>query len=107
VAACLPYVLLAIFADFTHVHSAPAGALSPDTTHGPVVAGALNGAAQTGSSCPVCLWLRAGPRLVSQVSVEAAVTTVQSAVTPALGDAPPSPVPHPPAFRGPPRPSFS
>jgi hypothetical protein len=107
VAACLPYVLLAVFADFTHVHSAPNRALSPDTTQGPVVAGAANGAAQTGSSCPVCLWLRAGPRLVSQISVEAAVTAVQSAIAPNLGDTPPSPVPHPAAFRGPPRPSFS
>jgi len=107
VAACLPYILLAAFVDFMHVHSAPARPLSLATSHGPAVAGAANAAAQTGAACPVCLWLRAGPRLVSQVSIEAAVTAVHSAFAPHLGDAPPSPVPHPSSFRGPPRPSFA
>jgi hypothetical protein len=105
-AACLPYVLLAAFVDFVHVHAAPYPPFSLAASNGPAVAGSVDGARQTGSACPVCLWLRAGPRLAPQVSIEAAEAAVRSEVAPSTDDAPASPIPLPAAFRGPPRPAL-
>ena len=98
--------MLAVFVDFTHVHAAPNHPVSSATSKGPAVAGAADGARQTGASCPVCLWLRSGPRLTSQISVEGARSAVQPESALMTDNAPASPIPHPTAFRGPPRPAF-
>ena len=106
VAACLPYVMLAVFVDFVHVHTATNRPLSVASSNGPAIEVAVNDARQTGSPCAVCLWLRAGPRLAPQVSVEGAQTALQSESVQQIDDAPVSPIPHPATFRGPPRPAF-
>jgi hypothetical protein len=106
VAACLPYVMLAVFVDFVHVHAAPNGGLPSVKFGGPAVTGTLDPAPQTGSSCPVCLWLRVGPRLPSQVSIDACGTDVHSEFAANTAEQPLSPIPHPAAFRGPPRPTL-
>ncbi|MEO8360260.1 MAG: hypothetical protein ABI672_09545 [Vicinamibacteria bacterium] len=102
VAACLPYVLLAVFADFLHVHSAWTRMVASNTNQGPSLSDKVEGARQPGAPCPLCLFLRDAPRLTSLLSVEAArVTTIPKIWLPPA-DAPASPIPHPTAFRGPP-----
>lgn len=104
----VPYLLLAVFADFLHVHplamrdSAAAGAVhriaeppgrhpyrAPDTT------------------CAICQWHRIGSRLDSATSVVRVVLTAPDPVVSAIEAVPDSPVPHPAAFRGPPAPSIA
>ncbi len=110
VAACLPYLLLSVFVDFLHVHPAwgRAGlhvqvAGAPSTLTVP----ASQSAQLPDYSCAVCQWLRMGTRLQASVTVATALGMLPAVVYAAQTEAPESPVPHPPAFRGPPRPFFA
>jgi hypothetical protein len=105
VSACLPYVVLSVFVDFVHVHPRVRVPVPVAAAGAPNAAGSWTTAVETSApdySCPVCQWLRAGPRPGPQVALESADATTESDVAPNRPHAPQSPVPHPDAFRGPP-----
>jgi hypothetical protein len=105
---CVPYLLLAVFADFLHVHPLPV----PDS----VVAGVVHHISPTparhpyripDTTCAICQWHRVGPRLQAAALVARATLQAPALVASATAAVPKSPVPHPSAFRGPPPPSIS
>jgi hypothetical protein len=109
VAALMPYALAAVFADFGHVHSAqepraPVGAVYPTVEARPLTRPPVDG---TDPSCPACAWLRTGHRAETPVTIGLAARELASPIRLLESEWPDSPVPHQPALRGPPPPSFS
>ena len=110
IAACLPYLLLSVFVDFLHVHPAwgraglhvQVAAASTTLTAPPPQSARL-----PDYSCAVCQWLRIGTRLQASVAVGPAIGLLPVLVPSLPTESPESPIPHPPAFRGPPRPFFA
>lgn len=110
IAACLPYLLLSVFVDFLHVHPAWGRAGlhvqvegAPDVLTVP----SSQSSRLPDYSCAVCQWLRMGTRLQPSLAVATALGMLPVAVQPMQTEWPESPVPHPPAFRGPPRSFFA
>ena len=105
--SCVPYLLLALFADVLHVHPLP----STDSA----VVGGVHRIVNTSTerpyripdaTCAICQWQRLGPRLQSATSVNSTMLSGPTLVDSLVAAFPKSPIPHPSAFRGPP-PSFS
>jgi len=103
VTACLPYILVSVFVDFLHEHREP-GAGTPVVLAGHTVPlpGSTNPASLPESKCPVCAWLRVGPRLETPVTPGAPTFVTPTEVATVDEQWPDSPVPPPSAFRGPP-----
>lgn len=100
-AACLPYLLLAMFVDFLHAHRPDSGpAPVPGVVH---VAPAPDGPEATPDyACPVCAWLRMGPSVEAPFSLATCSASLSRMAAPTIAAAPDSPVPLPSLFRGPP-----
>jgi hypothetical protein len=103
----VPYLLLAVFADFLHVHPLPV----PDSA----VAGIVHHLTPPpgrhpyrlpDTTCAVCQWHRVGPRLQAATAVAQAAIPEPALVASPTAAVPESPIPHPAALRGPPTPSF-
>ncbi len=99
----VPYLLLAVFADFLHVH--------PIRVPDRATAGIVHRIAQVpgrhpyrvpDAICAICQWHRLGSRLQAATSVARIALPAPDLVAPPVAAVPDSPVPHPTAFRGPP-----
>ncbi|MGE5243299.1 MAG: hypothetical protein ACM3SQ_03630 [Betaproteobacteria bacterium] len=105
-AACLPYLLLAIFVDFFHADR-PDGVPAPLSAVVRVAAAPDGPAAAPDYACPVCAWLRIGPSIETPFSLATCTDVVSRMIVPALAGAPDCPVPLPSLFRGPPSPALA
>jgi len=105
--SCVPYLLLSTFGDFLHVHPL----LNPTPRIGIVSAAQFTprpvARRVPESSCAICLWQRVGSRLQNAISAGPAAPASQSLVAGIATQFPPSPVPHPSDYRGPPQLSLS
>lgn len=106
VAACLPYLLLAMFVDFFHGHRPEETVASPPgivhLTQPPD-----NPDATPEYSCPVCAWLRLGPNLETPFSLGTCSDIVRMMVVLPVPGEPESPVPLPSHLRAPPSPAIA
>jgi hypothetical protein len=102
--SCVPYLLLSLFADFLHGHPL----LNPDAPAIGIVHHVPSAAAPRphklpGAPCAICQMQRVRTRLqagTARTSATIPDPTLLASVSVAV---PKSPVPHPSAFRGPPR----
>lgn len=101
VAACLPYLLLAVCADFLHLHPAFGGTALQFATSERVVAPSHTSKLPD-YSCAVCQWLRAGTGLQASATVAPRTVPLSSDVAAGLATAPARPTLLSPDFRGPP-----
>jgi len=109
VAACLPYALAAVLADFVHVHSPQSGRASPRAVGATVEARPTPPppADSADYSCPACAWLKIGHRTESRISIGAATQTATAQIVLIETEWPDSPVSRHTALRGPPPQTFS
>ena len=105
---CVPYLLLAVFADFLHTHPllTPAGP-GVGIFHRTVSAAAERTHGIPPNSCAVCQVQRIRPRVQPKTAATATKLVARALVAPVRPTAPESPVPLPSAFRGPPQALFS
>jgi hypothetical protein len=103
----VPYLLLAVFADFLHVH--------PLVFPEPAMASEARQVVRTPSphpprtpdtTCAICQWHRVGSQHQAIASIAPAARPAPAPVISLTATEPESPVPHPRAHRGPPSPSF-
>ncbi len=101
--ACLPYIVVSVCVDYFHVDAPePTSVVAIGQKDAPP-----RSASPSNSRCAACFWLRVSLRLERGISLAIANEAVALEVP--LPDVrwPDSPVPHPSAFRGPPRPALS
>jgi hypothetical protein len=104
VAACLPYVLLALFADFIHPHPI----VDRDAPQIQIATAIRVGTPPHENSklpdysCAVCQWLRAGIGLQASVALGPALASVAGDIAARLAATHSGPTLRTPALRGPP-----
>jgi hypothetical protein len=106
--SCVPYLLVSLFADFLHAHPL----LSPDApaigiVHQMPSVAAPRSHRNPNTTCAICQLQRVRSRLQTRTSGPAATLAAPTLLVAVTATVPKSPVPHPSAFRGPPRPFFS
>ncbi len=101
VGACLPYLLLAMFVDFLHGHR-PDAAPAPPPGVAHVALPPAGPDATPDYACPVCAWLRMGPRLDAPFSLGACAEAISRFLVAPAVEPPDSSNDFPIRFRGPP-----
>jgi hypothetical protein len=95
-----------MFVDFFHAHR-PDAAPAPWQTAVHLTEPASGPAALPDYSCPICAWLRIGPKLESPHAIGPCTQIVTALAAPARVACAESPIPLPARFRGPPRHFFA
>jgi hypothetical protein len=102
--SCVPYLLVALFADFLHAHPL----LNPDAPAIGIIQHLPSAAAprthrNPNTTCAICQMQRVRTRLQPKTSGTRVTLAAPTLVVAIDATVPQSPVPHPSAFRGPPR----